>query len=151
MDNKQIFDLITQKYQPSQNEKANRANNPPVQGVSALPPRIVRSQSANDAPGVGGAYDYHAYGDQYASQDPRYYHGAQGAQTYTDPYVKSHFLSLHLIQFKIMINNRDQDMMLMVIINIKHNEPLMMLKQLIINIMQNKLECMLNNKDHIHI
>ena len=77
----------TQKYQPSANEKANRAQNPPVQGVSALPPRIVRSQSANDAPGVYGDYN-NMYGDQYAShQDPRYYHSSQGAQTYTDPYV----------------------------------------------------------------
>ena len=86
--NQKIFDMITQKYQPSANEKASRANNPPVQGVSALPPRIVRSQSANDAPGVG-YNEYHLHGDQYASQDPRYYHGAQGAQTYTytDPYV----------------------------------------------------------------
>ena len=38
LDNKQIFDLITQKYQPSANEKANRANNPSVQGVPALAP-----------------------------------------------------------------------------------------------------------------
>ena len=66
--NQTIFDMITQKYQPSPNEKVSRVNHPPVQGVSALPPRIVRSQSANDAPGVG-YNDYHLYGDQYAAQD----------------------------------------------------------------------------------
>ena len=68
---------MAQKYQPSANEKAK----PSVQGVGALPPRIARSQSANDASGV---YSDYLYGDQYAT-DPRYYQG--GAQTYADPYV----------------------------------------------------------------
>eukprot|EP00484_Ammonia_sp_Unknown_P014050 CAMPEP_0197078364 /NCGR_PEP_ID=MMETSP1384-20130603/213082_1 /TAXON_ID=29189 /ORGANISM="Ammonia sp." /LENGTH=1108 /DNA_ID=CAMNT_0042517229 /DNA_START=15 /DNA_END=3341 /DNA_ORIENTATION=- len=73
---------MSQKYPPSGNEKASRGGSG-IQAVGSLPPRIIRSQSANDAAGAYGDYMYND--QQYMSQDPRYYHGS-GGQTYTDPY-----------------------------------------------------------------